>query len=75
MITGVSCYRFPRDPDHTLEKVQNSKLPLGITENPPYVIFGKDGPSGKEIEMIKSFAQSLNAEVEWIEGSEEEIMK
>ena len=74
MITGVSCDRFPRDPDHTLEKVQNSNLPVGITENPPYVIFGKDGPSGKEIEMIKSFAQSLNAEVEWVKGCEEEIM-
>lgn len=71
----VSCENFPRDPDNTLNKVRDATLFAGITENPPYVSLRDSAPEGFEVDMIKAFAEELNAEVQWVKGSEEQIMR
>lgn len=75
VICLTSCEQYPKDPANTLEKVQNNVLRAGITESPPYVIIKNDEPSGIEVEIIKGFAQELNARIEWVKGSEETIME
>lgn len=69
-----ACRQFPKDPHGTLESVQNNTLVAGITENPPYVIFGQDEPSGHEVALIRAFASDLNAEVEWVKGPESTVL-
>ena len=44
---------------------------VGITENDPWT--NLDGPSGIEVELVKRFAEHLDAEIEWTEGSEQEL--
>lgn len=68
--------QYPKDPENTLEKVEEGILRAGITEAPPYVIFNDGGePAGIEVEIIKEFAKQLNARIEWTKGSESTILE
>lgn len=69
----VSCENYPRDPEGTLKKTEGKILRVGITENPPFVLFEKEGPGGTEVQLIKAFAKDLNADIRWIKGSEATI--
>lgn len=66
---------IPRDPDHTLQKVKGDKLMVGITENRPWTDLSSAEPKGVEVNMVEAIAQMLNAEIEWKEGSETELME
>lgn len=69
------CDNFPQDPEHTLEKVTNDTLVVGYAENPPWVVKTAGGPAGIEPELLKGFAQTLNAEIRWKEGTEQNLLE
>lgn len=64
---------LPRDPEGTLERVIGGTMRVGVTENPPWVVFEGDEPTGVEVAMVERFAEELDAEIQWIDGSVEEL--
>ena len=69
----VTSCDLPRDPEKTLAEVTGGTMRVGVTENPPWVVFGADGPAGVEVEIVELFAEELGAEVEWHEGAADEL--
>lgn len=75
LATGCVNSSFPKDPKHTLEKVTGDKLVVGITEHKPFTIEESSSQwVGIEVELVKQFAQELDAKIVWVEGSESELM-
>ena len=72
MLTTAAC-EIPRDPEGTLEEVTGGKMRVGVSESDPWVVLEGSEPAGVEVEIVKLFAEELGAEIEWIEGSEEEL--
>ena len=64
---------MPRDPENTLNDVTGDKMRVGVTHHEPWVILGDGEPQGVEVELVKMFAEELDAEIEWVEGSESEV--
>jgi polar amino acid transport system substrate-binding protein len=60
-------FRFPRDPDGTLERVLASgRMRVVAVDHVPWVIVEEDGPpTGGEVELIEAFARNLGATIEW----------
>lgn len=74
LLTSAGC-QFPRDPDGTLERVRDGTMRVGVTESDPWVDLAyPDDPQGVEPTLVRQFADRLNADVEWFDGSEEELM-
>jgi polar amino acid transport system substrate-binding protein len=66
---------IPQDPDGTLDRVTGGAVRVGVTEADPWVTLEGDEPSGGvEVELVRRFARDLGARIEWIEGSEEELV-
>lgn len=72
MLASAAC-GLPNDPESTLDRVTGATMRVGVTENPPWVVLGDDGPSGVEVEIVELFARELGAEIEWHEGSAEDL--
>ena len=69
--------QIPQDTDGTLERVEGGTLRVGITESDPWVELepGASEPrGGAEVELIRRFARDLGARIEWVQGSEEELV-
>ncbi|MFN2587303.1 MAG: substrate-binding periplasmic protein [Actinomycetota bacterium] len=69
----LSSCGLPRDPEGTLARVAGGTMRVGVTENPPWAVLGAHGPGGVEVEIVELFARELGAEVEWHDGSAEEL--
>ena len=69
----LSACDMPRDPENTLNDVTGGKMRVGVTHHEPWVVLGEGEPAGVEVELVKLFAEELDAEIEWVEGSESEI--
>lgn len=70
VLTTAACGRFPRDPDGTLERIEQSHvLRAGASYHPPFVEQG-DPPTGSEVELVTAYANHLGADVEWLTGTE-----
>jgi polar amino acid transport system substrate-binding protein len=69
----VACASPPVDPEATLERVRGGTIRAGITENPPWTIVGNATMTGVEVELLEDLAAEIDAEIEWVEGSEEEL--
>lgn len=66
---------IPNDPDDTLNRVHSGELVVGISHSPPWTDISKpDAPSGTEVELVEDFATSIDADVTWHAGGEEELM-
>lgn len=61
---------YPADAQGTLERAEGGVLKVGIADNPPWTETGADGPSGREVELVEDYADALDAQIEWTEGSE-----
>jgi membrane-bound lytic murein transglycosylase MltF len=59
---AVAC-GMPRDPRRTLEHVRGATLRVGVGDG--------SGAEGREGALIRGFAASLGAKVEWIRGPQE----
>lgn len=69
------CDNFPKDPEHTLEKVTNGTLIVGYSENPPWVVKTSQAPTGIEAELVKEFANELGATIQWKNGNEQTLVE
>jgi polar amino acid transport system substrate-binding protein len=66
---------IPADPEKTLERVTGSTMRVGVSPNPPWTgISGAGEPSGTEVELVREFAGTLQAQVEWIVGGEQPLI-
>lgn len=63
---------FPRDPEGTFERVEGGVVRVGVTEAPPWVELGA-APEGIEVRLVERLAEELDAEIDWVEGSEQEL--
>jgi polar amino acid transport system substrate-binding protein len=71
-----ACNGLPRDPNHTLERVQKDhRLRVGLSEHPPWVLRTTGEPQGIEVELARRFASSLGANPEWHWGTENQHMR
>lgn len=76
VLVVTSCGRpFPADPDHTLERVQGNTLRVGVSPHPPWTEIGPGGrPTGREVALVRGFADRLGAEPIWVAGGEEQLV-
>lgn len=66
---------IPQDPNGTLENVTGGTLRVGVVENAEWVEVPPTGePRGIEPALVEEFAESLDAEVEWVPGAEHELV-
>lgn len=69
---------YPADPDGTLDRVSGGTLRVGISHQPPWTDTVSEGnseqdPGGIEVHLVEDYANSINAEVEWHAGGEEQL--
>ena len=69
------CSDFPKDPAKTLRKVENGTLVVGYSENPPWVVKASPEPTGIEPELVKAFARTLHAKVQWRNNTEQVLFE
>jgi polar amino acid transport system substrate-binding protein len=69
--------QYPRDPDGTLNRVSDGGvMRVGVTASDPWVELDGDRPvGGVEVELARRFARSVGARIEWVQGSEEELVE
>jgi polar amino acid transport system substrate-binding protein len=66
---------IPADPEKTLDRVTGSTMRVGVSPNPPWTdISGAGEPSGTEVGLVREFAESLQAQVEWVVGGEQSLI-
>lgn len=64
LLTG--CGSIPADSVGTLDRATGGSLVVGVSEHEPWTEISEDGQySGSEVELIESFADSIDAEIEW----------
>lgn len=62
---------FPADPQGTLDRAREGVLRVGVSENPPWTDVADDGAvSGSEVELLTDYAETIDAEVEWVPAGE-----
>jgi polar amino acid transport system substrate-binding protein len=66
--------QFPADPEGTLDRVDGGTLRVGVIHDPPWVELqpGRE-PAGVEPELVRRFAETIDAEIEWVEGTEADL--
>jgi ABC-type amino acid transport substrate-binding protein len=65
---------FPADPDGTLDRVSGGTLRVGLSPNGEWADITDDGTaSGLEVRLVEEFAETIDAEVAWVEGGEEQL--
>lgn len=78
LVLALAACGLPRDPEGTLAGVRESgRLVVGVAEAPPWVTRPGGGdpraePAGVEADLVRGFAASLGAEVEWVWGGLDE---
>ena len=48
---------------------------VGITDSPPWTVLADGEPGGVEASLLRELARDLDAEIEWVEGSQSEILE
>jgi polar amino acid transport system substrate-binding protein len=65
---------IPRDPESTLDRVRGGVLRVGVTESEPWTRLEAGQPTGVEVELVERFAAEVGARVEWVDGSEADLI-
>jgi ABC-type amino acid transport substrate-binding protein len=75
-LLAASCgLTIPADPEKTLERVTGSTIRVGVSPNPPWTNVGEAGePRGTEVDLVREFAGTLHAQVEWVVGGEQSLI-
>lgn len=71
MLTGC---QWPRDPAGTLDAVQGGTLRVGLVQEEPWAFVTGGRPRGLEVLLVERLAEQLDADVEWMEASESEVV-
>ena len=74
LLVVAACASPPLDPEGTLERVTGGTIRAGITTQAPWSFFENGEPAGVEVELLEDLAQELDAQVEWVQGSEEDLI-
>lgn len=69
-----SCRPFPRDPNNTLEEVKNKVLRVGLAHSDTSGR-ASSNPVSYEIKLVEEFARHLNARIEWVNGTQSDIIE
>ena len=71
------CDVFPLDARGSLERVRSgAPLRVGWVNSEPWVRAGfGDGPAGLEPDLVRGWAHSMGARVEWFAGSESQLIQ
>ncbi|REE02905.1 transporter substrate-binding domain-containing protein [Citricoccus nitrophenolicus] len=72
--SGCTSSAYPADPNGTFDDVSGGKLSVGVVHHPPYVDATGAEPSGSEVELIRAFAEEIDAEIEWTASGEEALI-
>src|SRR5918993_3679905 len=70
----AACGSVPADPESTLKRVPGGGLRVGVSPTPPHPEVGGWEPGGAEVALVRDFAASLPAEIEWTVGGEEMLI-
>ncbi|MFB4350847.1 hypothetical protein [Microbacterium sp. CR_7] len=66
---------IPTDPDGTLTSVRDAELRVGFSPDPGLITSdGSGDPDGSLPELVSGFAETVDADVDWTEGSEETLV-
>jgi ABC-type amino acid transport substrate-binding protein len=66
---------MPRDPQQTMQGIrQRGAIRVGVSESPPWTRAADTQPQGTEPDLIRRFAQSMQARVQWHAGGESELL-
>ena len=70
---------YPADPEGTLDRASGSTIRAGISHEPPWTDISsgentEENPGGIEVELLEDYAESIDAEVEWQAGGEEQLI-
>lgn len=66
---------IPTDPDGTLDSVRDAELRVGFSPDPGLITSDLGGdPDGSLPELVTGFAETVDADVDWTEGSEETLV-
>jgi polar amino acid transport system substrate-binding protein len=74
LVALVGGCQYPQDVEGTLDRVDDGTMRVGVIEDPPWVELGKGEPRGVEPALIRDFARELDAEIEWVEGTEADLI-
>lgn len=73
LLVGCSL-QIPTDPEGTLDRVSGDVLRAGASVHGDLVENDDGSVSGSEAELVEEFAESVDAEVEWSIGGEEQLV-
>lgn len=73
-LAGCTSSGYPADPEGTLDRITGGVLRAGAAHHPPYVDVTGTEPTGSEADLVRRFAQSRGATVEWTPSGEEALM-
>lgn len=73
VVVALAACDIPRDPESTLDRATEGTLRVGVSASDPWVVLGEGEPTGVEVEIVKRFAADLGAEIEWHEGTVDEL--
>lgn len=65
--------QYPRDVEGTLDRVEGGVMRVGVSDNEPWVNLDGDEPAGVEPEIVRRFAETIDAEIHWVQGDSEEL--
>lgn len=71
----AACTTVPADPEGTLDRVRGGILRVGVSPHEPWTVIGTGSePAGLEVDLVRAFAASQRARVDWRVGGEEALM-
>lgn len=74
VVVSVGCKDLPRDPEGTLDRIEGGTMRIGIIESDPWTSYDAGEAGGVEARILERFAQELDAEIEWVAGTEADLM-
>ena len=67
--------QYPRDVEGTLDRVSGGEMRVGVSDNEPWVNLDGQEPTGVEPEIVRRFAETIDAEIHWVQGDSEELVE
>jgi polar amino acid transport system substrate-binding protein len=70
LLLAIDACNLPKDPDGTLQRVQNGRPRVGIAVHPPWTVDSSGAYGGVEPALVTALAEQLHAKIEWTGGGE-----
>jgi polar amino acid transport system substrate-binding protein len=67
--------QYPRDVEGTLDRVEGGTMRVGVSANEPWVIREGGSPRGVEPAIVRGFARTIDARIEWVPGDSEQLVE